>query len=404
MLALTTISFDIAALEIFLPLFAGAKVVLASRETTVDGHQLAEAIEQHGVTVMQATPAMWQLLLASGWIGRSGLVALSGGEALRTDVARKLVRRVASMWNVYGPTETTIWSSARPVVGADERSMVEPVGGPLANTQIYVLDEYLQPVPVGFAGEICIAGDGLARGYLHHTGLTAERFVASPFAYGQRLYRTGDRACQRFDGTLEFLGRVDQQLKIRGFRIEAGEIETALLSHHEVGQAVVAVREREPGDARLIAYLVATASATLPASEELRAHLRVSLPEYMIPAHFVELAALPLTPNGKLDRNALPMPEDQSQSRGEYVAPRTATEALLAEIWAEVLGLERVGIHDNFFELGGHSLLTMKIVAQIFERTQVSLPVWTIFQLPSIAALAQSMEQPSADEYTEGVL
>lgn len=413
MLALTTVSFDIAALEIFLPLIVGATVVLASREATMDGQLLAETIEQHDVTVMQATPATWQLLLASGWVGRSGLVALSGGEALRTELARDLLRRVKKLWNVYGPTETTIWSSARAIVGADERSIAEPVGGPLANTQIHVLDDYQQPVPIGFAGEICIAGDGLARGYLHRPGLTGERFVPSPFARGQRLYRTGDRARLRGDGTLEFLGRMDHQLKIRGFRVEAGDIETALLSRREVAQAVVVVREFEPGDARLIAYLVASASAALPGSEELRAHLRTSLPEYMIPAHFVELAALPMTPNGKLDRSALPRPEGRAQIRGEYVAPRTPTETMLAEIWAETLGLERVGIHDNFFELGGHSLLTPRIVSQIYERARVRVPVWAIFQSLSIAALAQNIEQLSAaladqmaaelaGEYTEG--
>ncbi len=264
---------------------------------------------------------------------------------------------------------------------------------------MYVLDEHLEPVPVGVAGEIYIGGAGVARGYLNRPGLTAERFVPSPFAPGQRLYRTGDRARFLADGKLHFLGRLDQQVKIRGFRIEPGEIEAALLRHAKVSHAVVLAREVESDDTRLIAYVVA-AEGALPSNEELRAHLKDSLPDYMIPAAFVEVTELPLTPNGKLDRNALPSPKSQALLEGGYVAPRTPTEELLAEIWAEALKLDRVGVHDNFFELGGHSLLTMRIVARIFERTRVSLPVWAVFQSPSIASLAERLEgNGDAGEY-----
>jgi amino acid adenylation domain-containing protein len=401
LLAVTTLSFDIAAVEIYLPLFAGAKVVLASRAAAADPRQLMEAMEEHGVTVMQATPATWQLLSDAGWRGRSCLRALSGGEALRTDLSGELLRQVASVWNLYGPTEATIWSSIERVTDTDRSGSLEPVGQPLANTQMYVLDEHLEPVPIGVAGEIYIGGVGVARGYLNRPGLTAERFVASSFAPGQRLYRTGDRARYLADGKLHFLGRLDQQVKIRGFRIELEEIEAALLRHTKVSHAVVLAREVEPGDTRLIAYWVA-AEGALPSNEELRAHLKNSLPDYMVPAAFLEVTELPLTPNGKLDRNALPSPKSQALLEGGYLAPRTPTEELLAEIWADVLKVDRIGVHDNFFELGGHSLLTMRIVARIFERTQVSLPVWALFQSPSIASLAERLEGNSDSGEYEG--
>jgi non-ribosomal peptide synthetase component F len=379
----TTLSFDIAGLELYLPLLAGGRVVLASRETAADGRLLAAKLQRSGATVLQATPATWRMLLEGGWGGDRRLRALCGGEALPEELATKLLPRVGSLWNLYGPTETTIWSS---VAKVREGEPVR-VGPPLANTRFYVVDRSFQPVPVGVPGELLIGGDGLARGYLGRPEQTAERFVPDPFgSAGGRLYRTGDLMRWRGDGRLEFLGRLDHQVKVRGFRIELGEVEAALAVQPGVERAVVAARG-DSADKRLVAYFVGAAE---PA--RLREALHERLPEYMVPSVFVRLEALPLTPNGKVDRKALPEPEAVA-APAEYLAPRTLAEELVAEIWGEVLKREPIGCHDNFFDLGGHSLLAMRVVTRVYQAAGVELPLRTVFEAPTLERLALALER-----------
>ena len=367
LLAVTTLSFDIAGLELFLPLVVGARVELASREIATDGARLAETLRATGATAMQATPASWRMLLQSGWKVDPSLKILCGGEALPRDLAEKLSERSGAVWNLYGPTETTIWSTLKKIEPGEDPV---PIGGPILNTQLYVLDAWLEPVPIGVPGELYIAGTGLARGYLHRPGLSARRFVACPYARepGERMYSTGDLARWRPDGTLEFLGRADQQVKIRGFRIEPGEVELALQRDPSVRAVVVVAREDVSGDKRLVAYLVANQEPA-PSAGELRDFLKAKLPDFMVPAAFVILDALPLTPNGKLDRRALPAPSAAMVAPGAtYVAPRSPAEAEMAAIWEEALSLPQVGIHDNFFDLGGHSLLAIPLISLINEQ------------------------------------
>ncbi|HEU0053300.1 MAG TPA: phosphopantetheine-binding protein, partial [Longimicrobium sp.] len=291
--------------------------------------------------------------------------------------------------HMYGPTETTAWCSWEQVEQVAEDALTVSVGRATGNQRIYLLDSALNPVPVGVPGEAYVGGDGVVRGYLDRPGLTAERFLPDPFAVeqGTRMYRTGDRLRWNADGRLEFIGRVDEQVKIRGFRIEPGEIEAALTAHAGVHEARVIVREDEPGKQRLVAYVVGEADA-----EALREHLRLSLPEYMVPGAFVALERIPLTPNGKLDRKALPAP-DLASAEDRYVAPRTAVEEVLAEIWAEVLRLERVGVHDSFFDLGGHSLLIMRLLAKVQATFDVEISIRTVFAMPTLEAMAGEIER-----------
>jgi amino acid adenylation domain-containing protein len=360
MLAVTTISFDIAALELYLPLTVGACCVIASRDRATDGRQLSTMLGDHDITVMQATPSTWKLLLDSGWRGRPGLKILCGGEAMSRDLARELITRASSVWNMYGPTETTVWSAIH-AVALPEGPV--PIGRPIANTQIYVLDRNLQPVPMGASGELYIGGEGLAQGYLGRPELDAEKFIRSPFTCDSmaRLYRTGDLARYRADGNLEYLGRTDTQVKVRGFRIELEEIECVLRDHPGVGGACVNVREDTPGDLRLIAYVTPLQH---PASiNEIRSLLKRRLPSQMVPI-LVALDKFPLTPNGKVDRRALPPPDSTGPALEEpFVGPRSAVEEAIAGVWTRVLGLERVSTYDNFFDLGGHSLLAMRVIA-----------------------------------------
>ncbi|HEX9937750.1 MAG TPA: AMP-binding protein, partial [Longimicrobium sp.] len=320
-----------------------------------------------------------------------GMRALCGGEALPAELASALRSRVGALWNVYGPTETTIWSTAEPVRG-DTAGANVPIGRPVANTRVYLLDEGGEPVPVGVAGELHIGGAGVVRGYLGRPEQTAERFVADPFsgAAGARLYRTGDLARWRPDGTIEFLGRTDFQVKVRGFRIELGEIEARLAEHPGVREGVVLAREDVPGDVRLVAYFVGAAedaAAGAVDAEALRAHLSASLPAYMVPAAYVRLERLPLTPNGKLDRKALPAPEGDAYASREYEAPVGKVEVALAEVWAELLNVERVGRWDNFFGLGGHSLLALQVVSWVRQEMGVELPLADVFEKPVLADL-----------------
>jgi amino acid adenylation domain-containing protein len=393
LMAVTTLSFDIAGLELFLPLITGARIELASRETALDGVILGGALSTSGATVMQATPATWRMLFDSGWKGDRRLKALCGGEAMDRQLAAELVSTCGSVWNMYGPTETTIWSSLARI-----KSNEVTIGRPIANTQLYVLDEQREPVPRGVVGELWISGEGVARGYLNRADLTGERFVPNPFQEGTRMYRTGDLARILPGGALECLGRTDNQVKIRGYRIELGEIEAALSSCEGVRDCIVVASKESAGHARLLAYVVPSDSCR-PAIADLGAHLKRVLPDYMIPSAFAFLDAIPLTPNGKVDRNALPIPgADLSDLTAGYVAPRNQVERVMAEIWAEVLGVKKVGVFDHFFELGGHSLSATRLIAQVRSAFQIDLPLRSIFIEPTIAGLCKHFLY---DEFTE---
>jgi len=374
LLSVTTPSFDIFGLEAYLPLLIGARVEIASRECTVDADELTRTLEQIDVTVMQATPATWQMLIASGWNGRPSLKALCGGEALTSQLAGKLCERTASTWNMYGPTETTIWSTVERV-GDEIVAGAVSIGRPIANTQIYILDQSMQPVPIGVSGELCIGGDGVARGYLNRAALTADRFVLDPFSNeaGARIYRTGDMARYRHDGRIEYLGRGDNQVKIRGYRIELGEVEAALTDIDGVRHSVVLCREDTAGDPRLVGYVV-TDSGEEIGTEVLRTRLRERLPGYMVPSVFVTLSEMPLTPNAKVDRLALPAPTTTARVQAEcYRKPSAPSELALAEVWRQVLDVDQVGLDDNFFDLGGHSLLAVKAIFEMKQCTGINL-------------------------------
>ncbi len=392
LLAVTTLSFDIAGLELFLPLLVGARVVLVSREIAANGADLARALERSKATVMQATPVTWRMLLEAGWQGSPSLKILCGGEALPWDLAQQLLKRCASLWNLYGPTETTIWSTVRQITPADT---LISIGRPIANTQVYVLDANLQPVPAGVPGELYIGGDGLARGYLHRPELTAERFIQHPFSdtEGARIYRTGDLARWLPNGELEHLGRLDHQVKVRGFRIELGEIETTLLQHPAARQAVVIAREDTPGNKRLVAYVIPAEGQELT-FKDLRAFLKASLPDYMVPSACVMLEAFPQTPNGKIDRKLLPPPETGGQAGGDgYAAPTQMAHYELISIWEELLDVRPIGIKDSFFNLGGHSLLAARLINRVELVFGKKIPLATFFAEPTVEHLAALLEQ-----------
>jgi amino acid adenylation domain-containing protein len=386
--AVTTVSFDIAALELYLPLMVGARIELVSRTTAADGPALAQLLAASGASVLQATPAAWRMLLEAGWCGRPGFRALSGGEPLPRDLADAVLARVDKLWNLYGPTETTIWSTLDLV---ERGGTTVSIGRPIANTRIHILDRAGGATPIGVAGEICIGGAGVAAGYLGRPGLTAERFIPDSLSQlpGARLYRTGDLGCWSADGKLLHLGRLDHQVKIRGFRIELAEIETLLRAHEAVREAVVLSREAQPGDQRLIAYLVYRDGEDLTPSD-VRRHLREQLPDFMIPSVVMALESLPLTPNGKVDRSALPDPfRTAPLAAVGYIAPTAGAEQMIAEIWQSVLVVERVSAEDNFFELGGHSLLSLRVAQAVYQRTGYSMDPRTLFfhTLRQVAAL-----------------
>ncbi|RJS56187.1 non-ribosomal peptide synthetase [Bacillus subtilis] len=386
LLAVTTVAFDISALELYLPLISGAQIVIAKKETIREPQALAQMIEYFDIDIMQATPTLWHALVTNEPEKLRGLRVLVGGEALPSGLLQALHELHCPVTNLYGPTETTIWSAAAFLEGGLKG--VPPIGKPIWNTQVYVLDNGLQPVPPGVVGELYIAGTGLARGYFRRPDLTAERFVADPYGPpGTRMYRTGDQARWRADGSLDYIGRADHQIKIRGFRIELGEIDAVLAKHPDIEQAAVVVREDQPGDKRLVAYIV-TASVDIA---ELRRYVGADLPDYMVPAAFVEMDELPLTPNGKLDRKALPAP-DFSTSVSER-GPRTPQEEILCDLFAEVLGLARVGIDDSFFELGGHSLLAARLMSRIREVMGAELGIAKLFDEPTVAGLAAHLDQ-----------
>lgn len=390
LVAVTTLSFDIAVLELLLPLVVGATVVIASRDEARDGQKLKRLIEARHATVMQATPVTWQLLVDAGWTGGERFRALVGGEALAQRLAAQLLARATELWNMYGPTETTVWSTCGRITTAEDIH----IGRPIDNTDILILDSRQQPVPVGTTGEILIGGAGLSCGYLNRPELTAEKFIPHPSRPEARLYRTGDLGRVRPDGCIQCLGRMDHQVKIRGHRIELGEIEAALCRAEGIRQAVVVAPEDRPGDRRLVAYYTET-EACRGASrvESLREHLRSSLPDYMAPSVFQAIETFPLTPNGKIDRNALPEPGRQRPQLSQaYVAPRSTAEKQLARLWGELLQLDHVGIDDNFFDLGGTSLAVVRMTDLYHQRFHHDIPPIKVFQYPSIARLARFVE------------
>ncbi|WP_242110107.1 amino acid adenylation domain-containing protein [Luteimonas aquatica] len=394
-LALTTIIFDIAALELYLPLTVGARTVIAAAETARNPPLLARLIQDSGVTHLQATPSLWRVLLACPQARLDEVHALVGGEALAPDLAAKLKREAARVTQFYGPTETTVWSTAHELpddaVQALGEGIPAPIGRPILNTRLYVLDAGGRPVPTGALGELYIGGAGVAKGYLHRAQLTGERFLPDRFAAdGSRMYRTGDLVRWREDGLLEFVGRADGQVKIRGHRVELGEIEHQLLAHPAVGEAAVAAHHDADEGTSLAAYLVPKFGAGLDI-EAVRAHLARHLPGHMIPSSFTPLDALPLTPNGKLDRKALPAPE--RVRRAAYVPPATEVEARLVALWQDIFGLERIGIHDNFFELGGDSLTAAEMIARSSAYFSRELPLASLFEAATIAQLAVHLQR-----------
>ena len=394
-LAITTLSFDIAVSELVLPLTVGARIVLASREIATDGVRLKELIASAGVTFIDATPATYRLLLAADWVGDPKLTVICTGEAMPKDIAVALVDRVGKVWNGYGPTETTVWSTFYEVTKPVSRILI---GKPVANTQVYVLDALRQPVPFGVRGELYIGGVGVALGYLHRPDLTEQRFVPDPFSAtpGARMYKTGDVVRLLSSGDLDYLGRNDNQVKLRGFRIELGEIEDALLHHSKVLQAAVIVREDRPGDKRLVGYI--TVNGDKIPDAELRAHVKQTLPDYMTPQAFVTMSALPLTPSGKIDRKGLPAPEVNVGGGEDFVAPRTDAERIVGELWGEALGIGRMSVVDDFFALGGHSLLASQVLARLRRDYGVNLPFRKIFEAPTIEQFAKLVEEKQATE------
>lgn len=397
LVAVTTLSFDIAGLEIHGPLTVGGTVVLASRATALDGVALSRLMDESEATILQATPATWRVLIESGWRGRKGLKMLCGGEALPRDLAATLLDLGGELWNMYGPTETTIWSTIWRVRDA---SRTIPVGLPIANTDICVLEASGLPAPIGVVGELCIGGYGVARGYLNRDELTAEKFVELdlPTRGRQRVYRTGDLARWRGDGALEFIGRKDGQVKVRGYRIELGEIEAVLAAHEALRQCAVIVREDVPGDHRLVAYVVSVDGLEVNA-DSMRSLLRRHLPEYMVPVHFVTLPALPLTPNGKVDRRALPAPASV-----DFAAPGAEPELMndvqqkVASLWCEVLGVKRVGLNDNFFDLGGYSILLVRLQAGMKRVFGRDVSIVSLFQNTTVAAQAAHLSAATGSD------
>ena len=407
LVAVTTLSFDIAVLELMLPLSVGASVVLADRATAMDGMALAALLSRHGATVMQATPSTWRMLVEVEWRGHTDFRALCGGEPLPSDLATALLARCGALWNLYGPTETTVWSTcARVVAAADGGAPDVHIGRPIANTQVWVLDANGLPCPLGVPGELCIGGQGVTLGYLHRPELTAERFIADTLGGGARLYRTGDRGRWRADGQLEHLGRLDFQVKLRGYRIELGEIESQLAACAGVARAVCMVREDRADDPRLVAYVVPEAGLALDEAE-LRARLRGVLPEYMVPQHLVLLAAIPLLPNGKIDRKALPAPQ--------LAAPRPAAagrdsvasaspdsddplQAQVQATMARVLGRAALAADEHFFEVGGHSLLAARLVAELTRLQGTPVPLRCVFEAPTARRLTAALRALSLDQ------
>ncbi|MEG4292485.1 amino acid adenylation domain-containing protein [Microcoleus sp. C2C3] len=386
----TPFSFDVSVWEFFWPLLTGASLIIAQPGGHQDSRYLVQLIAKEKITTLHFVPSMLQVFLEETGINKCSSIKriICSGEVLSFNLQQRCLEQLnAELHNLYGPTEAaidvTFWACQ-----PNRNEKIVPIGRPIANTQIYILEKNLQPVPIGVSGELHIGGVGLARGYWNKRELTQEKFISSPFEAGKYLYKTGDLARYRSDGNIEYLGRIDHQVKIRGFRIELGEIEASLVSHPDVWESVVVVREDEPGDKRLVAYVVAQVEESSTV-QQLRHFLKAKLPEYMVPSAFVLLESLPLTPNGKVDRRALPKPDLDRTLLEKYIVPRTPIEEMLAQIWAQVLKVEQVGIHDNFFELGGHSLLATQVISRLPEAFGISLPLRSLFESPTIAQLSE---------------
>lgn len=390
--SLTTICFDIAALELFLPLICGAQVVIKSQKLALDPELLLASLQQTGTTIMQATPVTWRMLLDQGWRGDPRIKVLCGGEAMSQELADQLIATGCEVWNLYGPTETTIWSSVRRVQAKEDAINL---GYPIANTSFLICSPDLALQPVGVPGELLIGGDGLARGYFALDEMTREKFIDHPFTPGERLYRTGDLVVRQASGDIRFLGRIDNQVKLRGFRIELGEIETHLEAHPTVKQCVVVARDDKGSEKRLVAYLLAGTGETIDA-DALRAFARERMPEYMIPSSYVQLETLPLTPNGKVDRKALPDPADLPDSEavgGDYVEPGNETEFILAQMWMEILGIDKISVMDSFQDLGGTSLSAANLMVRIRTEFAYSFSPDVLLQAPTIRRLAEAINE-----------
>lgn len=392
-LAITTLSFDIAVLELLLPWVVGAHVVMATQDQVIDGEALRRLLAQHEITLMQGTPSTWRMLADAGWEGSNRLRALVGGEQLPRELASMLLGRCREVWNMYGPTETTVWSSCWKV-DAPQRNGIS-LGHPIDNTTIHVLDDNQRLCPIGVPGEIYIGGTGLAEGYLDRPELTAQRFLITSGVDSVpiRLYRTGDRGRWRHDGALEHLGRLDTQVKVRGHRIELGDIESHLVRHQSIRRALVTTHESRSGDVRLIAYVVP--HGRMPDAATLRSFMREHLPDYMLPQWFIPLDSIPTLPNGKTDLKRLPAPQQDGAASSVGTEPRTHIEKELAAIWRDVLQVDHVGIHDNFFDLGGHSILTVRLVTRIRTDLRRACTLPMVFRHPTIATLAAAIESAS---------
>ncbi|MDP9079353.1 MAG: amino acid adenylation domain-containing protein [Bacteroidota bacterium] len=395
LLAVTTISFDIAGLELFLPLLTGAEIILADAATAKDGRALLDLIKTHKATVMQATPYTWRIMLEAGWSKSTAIKAICGGEALPAELAERILKFASSLWNVYGPTETTIWSTVKQITDADKIS----IGRPIDNTSIYILDNFLKPLGPGIPGEIYIGGEGVAKGYLNRPELTVEKFVSDPFSKtaGAKIYNTGDLGRFMPNGEIECLGRADAQVKIRGYRIETGEIEYNLVNETNIKEAVVIARPDNFGIDKLVAFVVAdfTDNTVNEATQiqNWKQHLKDSVPDYMVPDNFIIIPAMPLTPNGKVDKKALAKHGVSVVDAGHgFVAPRTDIEKLVADIWIEYLGVKKIGVYDNFFELGGHSLIAVQVMTRIEKETGKRLPLAALFETSTVEKLAQLLE------------
>lgn len=394
-LAIATISFDIAGVDIYLPLSNGAELVLADSLTAKDGRAVLDIVRNNGISILQATPYTWRMMLEVGWEEKLPIKVFCGGEAMAKDLAEKLIPRSNEVWNMYGPTETTIYSIIKHVTDANDVT----IGWPVANTQIYIVDEKMANLPIGEIGEIFIGGAGVSWGYLNRPDLSAERFIDNPFSDvpGEKIYKTGDLGQLKPDGDIIYLGRIDHQVKVRGYRIELGEIEHNLGKLADIKQAVVTAREDTPGYPRLVAYLLLETGQTgHPSPVQLDAWqqaLLAELPEYMVPDDFVLIDTIPSTPNGKIDRKALPKPDYSHIVRAEaYVSPRTSNEKMVAEIWQEMLGLDKISMVDNFFQLGGRSLVAVKIMAKLEEKTGKRLPLATLFEYSTVEKLAARLD------------
>jgi amino acid adenylation domain-containing protein len=387
----TSVCFDLSVFEVFAPLSYGGKIIVAENAL-----QLPELPAAGEVTLLNTVPSAMAELLRMNAVPAGVQVVNLAGEALPRTLVKQLYQlpTVQQVFNLYGPTEDTTYTTCEAV--PRELTCNPAIGRPIADTQIYLLNEALQPVPVGVAGELYIGGNGLARGYLNRPDLTAEKFVPDAFSPrgGERLYRTGDLARFLPDGRIEYLGRIDHQVKLRGFRIELGEVVSVLLEHAAVRAAVVVARSLDDLEKRLVAYLVPQ-DEQQPSASELRSYLKTKLPEHMLPQDYLWLPELPLTPNGKVDRRALPAPPALRAERSaeNYLAPGTATEEMLADIWRQVLRVERVGVEDDFFELGGYSLLATQVVSRIKEACQVEVPIFSLFASPTITRLAEVVDE-----------